>query len=343
MDAAGLRQRQLTFFTGRLVSERAEVEWEVHVRDAIATLLDAKVAAALAPDALLAAIEAATTTESFARMIGPISKAINAELLADMRARASRVGDYVPATARATIDQLLERPGLMQEALIRRILEQEAMEETMRDVLFDALKEFNERVNPFVADWGLPGIMKKLGPFGFGPLAKSVENLRAEFDRRLEPEMRKFLQTFSRKALTRTGDLLTKNSDSPNFISLRKSIVSWVYEQQVRQLLAGVDEPTSTLAQQAMLEIAEHTAGLASVRVDRRRAITAFVSSHGDQTLRELLASFGAEAALDSQAIAAATWPAVRAVLGSEAVRAWIDAVLGEFWEAQDENDAPVG
>jgi hypothetical protein len=335
MNVATMRQRQLAFFLERIVSDSAKSEWEAHLGAGLSALLEAKLSSVTAPASINRALDAATTHESFKRMVRPISNAVYADLLHQGRIRNARVGDYVPAAARATIDELLGRPGLMHEPLLRRILEQEAMEETMRDVLFDALKEFNERVNPFVADWGLPGIMKKLGPFGFGPLGKSIDGVRAEFDRRLEPEMRKFLQTFSRKALTRTGDLLTKNSDSPKFISLRKAIASWLYEQEIRQLLEGVDDTGAGLAHEAAMTITEHVAQLASARAERRSAIATFFDAHADKTLREVLTHFGAEPEIDVTALAEATWPLLETVLRSDHVRQWADRMLGEFWDTQ--------
>ena len=98
-----------------------------------------------------------------------------------MRTDKTKLGDFVPAKARARIDKLLEKMRTVNEKLVRQLIEQEAMEVTLRVVIFDALKEFNEKFNPFVADWGLPGLLKGLGRFGLSPLTKSIDNVRLEF------------------------------------------------------------------------------------------------------------------------------------------------------------------
>lgn len=331
-----IRDRQLAFFIARVTGERAKEEWRAHVKAAVETLLEAPLGEVTSVEAIERALDAAATRASFQRMVRPISRAIHLESVKELRRDKTRVGHYVPAEARKKIDQLLLRPKLVQEKLLRRVLEQDAMEETMRDVLYDALKEFNERVNPFVADWGLPGIMKKLGPFGFGPVAKSIEGVRAEFDKRMEPEMRKFLAGFSRKALTKVGDLVSKNDGSQKFVELRRAVVSWVYEQEVREFLTGVDDEGATLAHGAALDVTEHVSALSDVRKRRREALDAFFAAHHAHPLRRVLADYGGAFELETEAFADASWPAVRRVLESDEVKATVKRMLDEFWDAEE-------
>lgn len=332
MDKQALRDKQLAFFLARVVGEEAEREWRAHVKDGVHTLLETPLGLVVSAEALDHAVCAALRKESFARMIRPISRSIHTETVKALRVEKTKIGGYVPKPAREKIDALLARPKLVQDKLLRQVLEQDAMEETMRDVLFDALKEFNEKVNPFVADWGLPAIMKKLGPFGFGPVSKAIDGVRAEFDKRMEPEMRKFLQTFSRKALTKTGDLMSKNSGSPKFIELRKAVVAWIYEQEIRELLGGVDDEGATLAHGAVLDVIEHSNALDYVQKRRRAELDAFMAAHGKDPVRKVMADYGGVPEIDTDALADATWPALRALLASEPVRAHFGKLLDEFW-----------
>ncbi len=334
MDHRELKAKQLAFFLERVVSDQAKTDWRAHVRDGISTLLESPLGEVASAESLDRAIVAALRRESFTRAIRPISRSIHLDVVRSLRIDKTKVGVYVPKEAREKIDALLARPKLASEKLLRRVLEQDAMEETMRDVLYDALKEFNEKVNPFVADWGLPGLVKKLGPFGFGPVGKAIDGVRAEFDKRMEPEMRKFLKTFSRKALTKTGDLMSNNDGSQKFIELRKAVVSWIYEQEIREFMTGVDDEGAKLAHGATLDIIEHVSLLDEMKKRRREAIVAFFSLHKNDPVRKVMADYGGAPDIDTDALADATWPALAKLLSSEPVRAQFAKLLDEFWDS---------
>ena len=122
----------------------------------------------------------------------------------------------------------LERGGAavtLPEDLVHRVFEDEAAEEVLRDVIYDALVEFNDSVNPFFADWGLPSLLKKVMPIGSGTVIKSIGAIRGEFDKRLEPEMRKFLLVFVRKSKKKIAGLIVSKGSDPKFIALRQSVV----------------------------------------------------------------------------------------------------------------------
>jgi len=336
IDLQTIREEQLAFFLERITGEQARTEWQAHVAAAIETWLETPLEKLTTPEALTRAVEAAMARESFTRAIRPISKHVHMESIRSARKERTKVGHYVPKEAREKIEAVLGRPNKGAERLLRQVLAQDAMEETMRDVLYDALKEFNEKVNPFVADWGLPGILKKLGPFGFGPLAKSIDGVRTEFDRRLEPEMRKFLQGFSRKALDKTGDLMSKNSGSSagKWGDLRRAVIQWVYDQEVRELMGDVDDEGASLGHGAVLDVIEHSQSLPDVKKRRQDAISAFFAQHGKDPLRKVLAHHGGAPVVDTRAISDATWPAVKALLSSDPVKTHVKTLLDEFWDA---------
>jgi hypothetical protein len=334
IDLQTVREKQLAFFLERITGEKAKAEWQAHVAAAIETWLETPLERLTTADALTRAIEAAMAKESFARAIRPISRSIHMESVRSSRKEKTKLGHYVPKSAREKIEAILARPNKGAERLLRQVLAQDAMEETMRDVLYDALKEFNEKVNPFVADWGLPGIMKKLGPFGFGPLSKSIEGVRTEFDKRLEPEMRKFLQGFSRKALDKTGDLMSKSGSGGKWGELRKAVVQWIYDQEIRELMGDVDDEGASLTHGAVLDVMEHAQSLDDVKKRRQEAVAAFFARHGKDPLRKVLADYGGAPVVDAPAIAEATWPAAKALLCSEPVVTHIRKLLDEFWDA---------
>src|SRR5262249_39299037 len=152
--------------------------------------------------------------------------------------------------------------------------------------LYDGLKEFSEKVNPFTAEWGIPSLLKRLSVLGAG-LGKGLDSVRAEFDRRLEPEIRKFLAGFSRRGLRGMVALTMAKNDLPKSVALRKRLAAWLLEQQLGELARGADEETIALGQEIGLDIAAAELGREALRARRRALIEEALASVKDQTMAE--------------------------------------------------------
>jgi hypothetical protein len=244
----------------------------------------------------------------------------------------------VPQAARPKIDRLLERPKLVPAKLLREVMESEAFEEVMRDRMYEAMKEFSEKVNPFFAEWGLPSLLRKLSPFGFGGVGKSLDGVKAEFQRRLEPETRKFLQGFSRQAMRETADVIIARGDEPKFIAVRKKVAAWLLEQEIGELARQLDAEGTALAQEIGLDVLEHNLGREALAARRRAAVEAFVAANRALPIGELLAREGIAFTPDFDAIAAATWPFVQSACASAPVQGWLEALVAEFFDGLPED-----
>jgi hypothetical protein len=326
-----LRRRQLAFLRARLVSPAAEREWREQVEAGLRALLSAPVGRVVDADKLADCVDAALAQPSFQASLRP---AIEAWLMlesARLAEEARPLGSYVPASARTPLRALLSHPELLPERLIRALLEHAAVEELMRDVLHEALREFSEKVNPFVAEWGLPALLKRLGPFGLAGASKSFDAMRAEFDRRLEPEIRKFLQGFSRHALKTLTDSAIAKRNAPAFVDLRHELAAWFLDQPIASLVVPHDEERSRLARTLAFDIAEHIAS--ETKAMRRAAIALAVRAHAEQSIGAALEVYGVRLEPDLDALAAASWPVVVELAQSESVGAWLDKLLGEFFD----------
>jgi hypothetical protein len=331
----GLEQRLATFFSERVVSDVAAEEYAVHLQRAWDALLCQRLSDLVDPGAIFAVIDGALERGVLSEAVFPVAAQLQRVALAELGADEQPLGNYVPEGARKKLDELLGRPGIVPEKLLRQVLEQDAVEELLRDTLYDALKEFNEKVNPFFADWGLAGVLKKLSPIGFGALSRSMENVRTEFDKRLDPEIRKFLQGFSRRALRKLADSAVARADAPKSVALRRALAAWTLEQPVREIVGHVGEGEAKLVHEIAAEVAAHVATMPYVRKRRSELLQGFLAEHGDRTVGELLARFGVTPRPDFAAIARATWPAVRAVLRSAPVRERIAQVAKEAVDAE--------
>ena len=329
---AALKARHLAYLEARLVSAEAEVEWTKRLGPVVADLLSIKIGDLASPQHLADAADALFTAEAVERTVRPLARHIVNVVIQELRSEKGTVGAHVPAATKKKIDQLLERPGLFPDRLVRAICEEDAVEEVMRDTLYDALKEFSEKVNPFTADWGLPGLLKKLGPFGMG---KGFDAMRADFEKRLDPEIRKFLQGMSRKSLRKMVEFTIAKADEPRFIAVRKRLAGWLLEQEIATLSRGTDAEVVLLGQDIALDITAAELSRGAFRERRRAMIEAALVARKDRTVREALDELGVGLILDFDSLAVASWPMVRAALCAPAVRAWLQGIVGEFYDAE--------
>jgi hypothetical protein len=202
----------------------------------------------------------------------------------------------------------------------------------MRDILHEALVEFNDTVNPFFAEWALPALIKKVMPIGSGTVLKSISAVRGEFDKRLDPEIRKFLLGFSRRSKKKVADLILSKSGDPKLVALRKSVVAFVYEQTFAQLTRTIDDDARIGIDEAgeaiLLEV---------LRKDRPRErlqaeLGRLLAEHGDETLGAWLARIGVTERPALEPLAELLWPAVRFLLVSPPARAFYERVAWDFY-----------
>lgn len=332
-----LKAQELAFLREHLVSERAERAWRERMPAAWASLLATPLGRVADAGALNRALDLALSARAASRAIRPAARALLLSLDAAARADTTRVRERVPGGARLKIDKLLERPSIVPDRLVREVLDSEAMDEVMHDVLYEALREFSQRVNPFVAEWGLPALLKRLSPLGLG---KGIESARVEFERRLEPEIRRFLRGFSSRARQGTTDALIARAGEPKFVALRQRVASWLIEQRIADLAAGLDAEGAALAQEIALDVLEHNLSREAIATRRRAAVAAFVAAHRDRTVGEVLAHHAIAIEPDFDAIAAATWPLVRAACESAPFQAWLEALVTAFFDGLPDEQA---
>ncbi|MBX3193166.1 MAG: hypothetical protein KF819_39650 [Labilithrix sp.] len=329
---AALKKKHVEFLEARLTGEAARDDWTRSFRAGYAWALGLELKKVVDPEALTDGIVKALTENSVKRVFAPVMRDLNRRVLRSLRKDDAKLGDYVPKDARVEIDGLLERPDLVPARIVRRVFEQEAIEDAIRDMLYDGLKEFNETVNPFFADWGLPALLKRM-PIGGGAVMKSLGAMRGEFDKRLDPEIKKFLLAFSRKAKEKLAETFVTKQDDPKVITLRKNVVAALYEESLAELLAGIDDAAA-----AKTEIATEHVVLATLRSQRpkerlRQGIAALLEEHGDGTVGDWLRGAGVTEEPDLDAWAALLWPHVERALASPVSRAFFEKITSEFYD----------
>lgn len=328
-----LRRRHIAFALERLTSSDAQALLRTNVRGAIDALLAAKVEDVVSADALARAIDALASSQAVEKMWRPTIKMMVLLEVARLREDASPLGTYVPDRARADVRDLLSQPGIMPAKLIRQVAEHEASEAVMRDILDKAITDFQSNVNPFTSEWGLPGLLKKMGPLGIG-LAKSLETVQHEFEKRVQPELKRFLQGAAKRALRSGAELMIARSDDPPFVALRRELFAWALEQPTNEVL-NLKEGVVELGESAMFEVSRHIVSSDATRKRRRATIDMLFSAHRKQTVGDALAVYGVTPVIDADAIAGALFPIIVGWVKSAAGVRFLDEVIGGFYDAE--------
>lgn len=313
----------------RATGPEAERLWQDNLEALYDAILAAPVGQILHPRTTSDAVESALSEDAVDNGARPAARLFWILLLGQLRDDKRRVGDYVSDAGRDSLEELAARPDVVPERLLREILEDEAAREVTADLVYDALREFQDKVNPFFADWGLPALLKRLGPFGLGGMGKTFDSLRGEFEKRLEPEMRRFLATFTGRGVKRAANYVIDHAGDRAFIALRKRLVRWVLDQTVAGSVASAGEPLLNRGQEIIEELAAYGIGLDSVRARRRLVVEQLVALHADQPLGEALAQYGITARPDFELLARLTWPLVRTALSSDAGKRWLASLTG--------------
>lgn len=308
----------------RATGREAEQLWRENLEAIYDAILSVPVGRLLHARTTADAVEATLSPEAVQGGLLPAARVGWILLLGQLRDDRRRIGEYVHDEGREALEEIAARPDVVPERLLHEILEDEAAREVMGDLIYEALREFQDKVNPFFADWGLPALLKRLGPFGFGGMTKAFESMRGEFEKRLEPEMRRFLTTFTGRGVKRVAAYVVDHAGDRSFIALRKRLVRWVLDQTVAGSVASAGEPLLNRGYDVATDIGAHAVGLDSVRSRRRLVVEQLVSLHAAQPLGEALAQYGITARPDFDLAARLTWPFVRAALSSEAGARWL-------------------
>lgn len=335
MTASEQKQKHIAWAKARLRSAEGKRRLRENLEAGTRALLAAPVGSVVNDDTIVRLVESLAAEPFVASAVRPIVRTAVLLKMARLREAPEKLGTYVSPEARALYEQILERPGLVPEKLVRELLAQRAFEEIARDVLDDALDEFSRKVNPFTAEWGLPSLLKRMGPLsiGLGAFAKGLEAVREEFEKRMEPERKKFLQSFARRSLDMVAEFVIRRSDEPAFVAARKALLAWLLEQPVSEVVSPGGEKLTELVIKATEATAKHVGSLESTARQRRAAIELLFAAHKSQSVEAALATYGAKIDLDFDALTEAIWPAVQVALDAPAVDAFVEDLVGGFYD----------
>lgn len=329
---AELQRRHLSFLEERLVSARAREDWIRSAEADAEAVREVPIRDILQPRELAGNLHRALGSAAIGTFFAPLAARLQRAAIGGLREDGTKLGEYVPEEARLAIEDILAGPDLVPDALVRELFGQKAIEDAIHDTLLEGLTQFNRTVNPFFAEWGIPSLLRRV-PLGGGLILASMEALRGEFDRRLEPEMRRFLAPFSRRATAQMAELFLANRDEPRFVELRRNLVTFLWSRSLSELLAGADAEALDLGAFAAERIAIALLERDEATGELARLLGRFVEDLGDVTVGQWLHEIGASGRPDAGAWAELLWPQVEAVLRSRLVRDFLREITAEFYE----------
>ena len=232
----------------------------------------------------------------------------------------------MPDEARRRLRRAVARPGLVHPDWVRATLRGEAVEAVLNDMLYRVLKDFSTLI---------PRMMTRMPSFGrfslIGGAGALAERLIREVERLVEPEIRAFLSDSTGRVLESAAEFTIARIDEPAQLEFRAAFVDFALSRSPDFLLANVDEVLIADLEFVVGETLRHL----SQDPEARQAVHVWIErgmrfAEG-KTVAELLEIDAQNAALPTDALADASWPAFRSLIESDYVQGWMDGLVDEL------------
>lgn len=332
MDAAALK----TWLLNRLTGDEAHAEWPALLEAGFEALLDERFETVIPRNEAVAAVRELVATPRLAELVRPGAKLVLPLILAWTKEDDLPIGRWVPRETQEAIAALAAREGWIQDDWIDALYRTKAAEELVADTLYRTLRDFSTIV-PRIVQSVMPSPLGKLAKLGGKATGGVTGRVIDEVDKKLEVEIKKFLSgsAGTRRALDGAAKFTREHIDDPSAAEARAQLARFAMERSAifhsRPLTPAVVDELDAIAASIAAHVAasEETEKILEVTTDR-----IFERFEGD-TLRAALESCGITERPPYAAWAAASWPAVNAVLRAPGIDSWLatlcDQILTEI------------
>ncbi len=312
------------WLTERLTSDRAREDYTRLIEAGWDELRGRTVSDVLPRAAVDAWVTAHLTPERLAELVRPVTTVILADVVADLRAEHLALSHWVPPSAATRIEKLVMRPGAVDPEWMRAIFREKAVEAMLADTLTATIRDFSTIIPKLILNF-----MPKGGALGLlgGVGNKVVE----EVEKRIEPEIRNFLHSGTKKALDRAASFAIAHADDPLSVEARRNTVRFILGRTSAQHAKPIDDVVVKEIAVIADEIARHVAALPEARARVTAVLDRFYARYGGGTVGAALDAHGLTTRPPLAAIAEASWPAVKAIVAFPAVSVWRNALVDEL------------
>lgn len=330
----------------RLTSEAAEADYrallEGVVTRALGQPLEAVLPRARFVDALIVHLDGARLADGARFAVREvITRAVE-----EGRADEAPIGRWLTEPAQARLLDFAARPGWVDRAWVDQLFQEKAMEALVSDTLYRALVDFSTIVPRIVQ-----GIVQNVMPSSLGKLAKLggkatggvAGRVVDEVEKRLEAEIRKFLDRGTRRALESAAAFCVERLDSPETAAAQRHLVAFALGRSGAAHVRPLDDETLAALEGVAVAAAESVAAHDELAPLVRRVVGRFYEARGGVPLADALRAAGVDPdRLAVDAWAEATWPAVRGAFEAPEVKAFLLKISGEILsQVEGESGAP--
>lgn len=310
----------------RLTSGPAQQDWERLLTSAFERALDTPLEVVLPPPQVEALVLAHLTSARAAELVRPAVRGVLHQALLEARTDDQPIGRWVPANARALIDELAAKKGLIREAWIKQFFSEKAVEELVADTLYRALVDFSTLV-PRLVQSLMPSALGRLTKLGGGVGGKVVE----EVEKLLEGEVKRFMGRGTRLALDGAARFAADHIDDPVSVGTRRSLAQFALAQSAAFHVSPLSSEVEGLIERISLAIADEVVAKDEAKVIARRVIERLHQAHGAAPARAFLAHLGVTERPPYAEWAALTWPGIAVAFEAPEVDQWLRGLAQEI------------
>jgi hypothetical protein len=331
--ASGEAQDLARWLHERLRGPRGEADWRVLFEAGWDRALEARVSEIL-PRALVDRVaHEHLTPDRLAALSRPFAGAILRDAVTDLRQDRAAIERWVPKEARAILDRIATRPGLIDPEWIRSMFRERAVEVVLADTLYAAIRDFATSLPKLIMS-----MLPKSGALGMlGGAAGLGAKVAEEVERRLEPEIKNFLAGGTKRALEHMAEFTVAHLDDPVSREFRRNFVHFAISRSPAFHVQAVTEEVLTDVSTLVDHIARHVATQGESKEIVKRVLDRVEADWGPLQVKVALEKLGVTERPPIDALAAATWPLVSVILDGPAVKSWLEGLLDELRAKWDE------
>jgi len=271
-------------------------------------------------------IEAHLVPDRVAELVHPWVTVALRDVVEDARKDTQPVGRWIPDAAKTRIERLVMRPGAVDPGLIRAMFKDKANEAMLADTLTATIKDFSTMIPKLILS------LVPKGPFGvLGGASNIVTKLVEEVERRLEPEIHRFVAGGTKRALERAADFAVAHADDATSVEQRRNLLRFLWAQSGQMHVKPIDEIAFHEIELIGRDIARHIAERPETKVMVKTAVDRFYTRYDAGTVGQVLDAHHLTIRPPIEAIAESTWPALQTLHVLPIVQAWREALIDEI------------
>lgn len=324
----------------RLTQPSTQPEYRALLEGVVAHVLDKPLNEMLPESAAMAAFESHLNPERLTDGARFFVREVVGRAISEAHTDQAPVERWLSADAKARLLDFAARPGWADEVWVEQLFQQKAMEALVSDTLYRALKDFSTIV-PRIVQGVLPSGLGRLAKFGGKATGGVGGRVFDEVERKLEAEIKRFLDKGTRKALESAASFAIERMDSPESAQAQRMLATFALAQSPAFHVRPFDEPTLEALEAVAVDAAASIGAHEELQPLVQRVVRDFYKDWGPLPLKEALQGAGVDPqGFEVGAWADASWPALVAAMATPPVRTFLLDVSNQILEQIEKDES---